>query len=281
MGSNEDTDKVRADLAIISEVVKVAGTQPGIIEAGSNIGKAVLTVTKAINLTLLPLAALNYGYEKAHEYFENKFEQDLSQKASTIPADSVQAPKVSIAGPALHGLAFVHDEVDLKDMYLNLLSTAMDSRVAETAHPAFVEIIKQLTAAEAKMLQSLMANRNSRGIVEIRSVVDESSWSSSWQIVARHVMDLKDSSTGERVADPEFPTMIDNWTRLGIVEVDYTVYLDNDDYRWVTERPEHRDGIAKEEDKNRKIIFQKGVIRPTDLGMRFAHAVGITPSPES
>jgi hypothetical protein len=37
-------------------------------------------------------------------------------------------------------------------MYANLLAAAMDKNTADGAHPAFVEIIKQLTSDEAKLI---------------------------------------------------------------------------------------------------------------------------------
>ncbi len=42
-------------------------------------------------------------------------------------------------------------------MYLNLLASAMDDRVAKSVHPGFVEIIKQLNANEAKLLRTVLA----------------------------------------------------------------------------------------------------------------------------
>jgi hypothetical protein len=42
-------------------------------------------------------------------------------------------------------------------MYVNLLATAMDRQTAEKAHPAFVEIIRQLTPDEARLMSHLVA----------------------------------------------------------------------------------------------------------------------------
>jgi hypothetical protein len=56
---------------------------------------------KAINNALLPLAAINFAFDKARAYFAEKFRQDLSEKAAAIPPEQIVEPRASIAGPAL------------------------------------------------------------------------------------------------------------------------------------------------------------------------------------
>jgi hypothetical protein len=58
------------------------------------------------------------------------------------------------------GLSYTFEEPSLKDLYLNLLATASDDRRADQAHPAFAEIIKQLTPDETKLLNSTLRNRD-------------------------------------------------------------------------------------------------------------------------
>ena len=67
------------------------------------------------------IGAVNFAFDRARQYFSERFAQDLGEKASAIPVDQIVEPKASIAGPALQGLAFSYDEPDLKEMYLNLL----------------------------------------------------------------------------------------------------------------------------------------------------------------
>ena len=139
-----------------TRVVKAAGENAQAREAAQNLGQAAVTITKTINTALLPLAAVNFAFEKARNYFSGNFQGDLLDRTKDIPLESVVDPKASIAGPALQGIAFAQDEPNLKAMYLSLIATAMDSRVAETAHPAFVEIIKQLEGEEARLLGSVL-----------------------------------------------------------------------------------------------------------------------------
>lgn len=205
-------------VALVGEIIKAAGDSPNVKEAGQNLGQSALTITKTINNALLPLAAVNFAFDKARVYFAEKFQQDISRKASTIPPEQIIEPKASIAGPALQGLAFTHEEANLKDMYLSLLATAMDGRVASEAHPAFVEIIKQLNSEEADLIRGVLQSQIPIAIVEVQltSVGIE-----GWHTLAKHLLNWTDLKTSSSVEKPKTPAMVDNWLRLGLVNVDY------------------------------------------------------------
>src|SRR5712692_5071017 len=102
----EQMKTARDGIALVGEILKAAGDNPQVKEAGANLGQTALTITKTINNALLPLAAVNFAFDKARKYFAEKFESDLSAKASAIPVECLVEPKASIAGPALQGLAF-------------------------------------------------------------------------------------------------------------------------------------------------------------------------------
>jgi hypothetical protein len=150
MIDKDSIDTVASATNAVGEIIKAAGDSQEAKQAGSNIGKAAVTITAAINNCLLPIAAVNYGFEKARFYFNNFFQTDIKAATADIPEEDLIEPKPSIAAPALQALAFAHEEPDLKDLYLKLLACAMDSRNSSKAHPAFVEIIRQLTARSFK-----------------------------------------------------------------------------------------------------------------------------------
>lgn len=261
-----------AGKAVVGELIRAARDSPEVMEAGRELGEAARTVAKTINNALLPLAAVNFAFDKARAYFADTFQSDLSNKAEAIPPEYVVEPKSSIAGPALQGLAFTHEEPNLKEMYLSLLATAMDGRKVGDAHPAFVEIIKQLTSEEAQLLRNLLSLSHTIPIVEIRRTV---SGERGWHILARHLVNFRNTA-GAPVQDPAVPAMIDNWIRLGLVDVDYTRHLTAEEaYTWVEERPEYNHFRAQHESEKVKISIQKGVIRRTALGTQFARAVGM------
>ena len=70
--------------------------------------------------------------------------------------------------------------------------------------------------------------------------------------------------------------MIDNWIRLGLIEVEYDITLtDVALYQWVEQRPEFLYFQKLYENDNRKITSQKGILAPTELGKLFAKAIGL------
>ena len=65
-----------------------------------------------------------------------------------------------ISGPTLEALRYAYDEKELREMYENLLASAMDNRISTQVHPAFVDAIKQMTPVEAKIIDAIVQNNN-------------------------------------------------------------------------------------------------------------------------
>lgn len=260
-------------VGVVVEILRAAGDDPKVKEAASNLGTTAVTLTKAINNVLIPLAAINFAIDKAKTYFSERFPNDLAEKAASIPAENIVEPKASIAGPALQGLAFTHEELELKDMYLSLLATAIDSRVAGNAHPAFVEIIRQLSGEEAELIKPALRAQSPIPIVQLRSKQVNGT---SYNTVMRHLLDLHDPETQVPIQNNRLPAMIDNWIRLGLVEVLYDTYLTAEGrYSWAEERPEFVELSAKLNSNERVLEAKRGIISRTELGKQFAAAVGI------
>jgi hypothetical protein len=270
----DDSLKVAKDgISLVAEVIKAAGDNPKVKEAAGNLGHTAVTLTKTINNVLVPLAAINFAFDKARAYFSGKFQQEIAEKAESIPPEYIVEPKASIAGPTLQGLAFTHEEPDLKEMYLNLLATAMDGRSASTAHPAFVEIIKQLDSEDARLVRSALQSPSAMPIVQIHRKVNGGT---GYHVLAQHVLNLTDTATETPVEDPQLPAMIDNWIRLGLVEVAYDKHLtDPTNYAWADQRPEFLRLSQTPQPDGATVEYQKGILQRTELGKRFAKAIGL------
>lgn len=273
MTTDDSIKTARDGVALVGEILKVAGDNPNVKEAGQNLGKTALTITKTINNALLPLAAVNFAFDKARVYFSEKFQQEISTKTSTIPPEQIIEPKASIAGPTLQGLAFTHEEPNLKEMYLSLLATAMDGRVAADAHPAFVEVIRQLSSEDAKLIRGALQSPVAIPIIEVRlTTVGQQ----GYQTLARHVLNLSNSTTEAPVENPELPAMVDNWVRLGLVNVDYeTKLIDAVAYEWVDQRPEVVRLRQTYENETQKLNIAHGILERTAFGIQFARAVSL------
>ena len=178
-------------------------------------GKALGTVGKAVNAALMPIRGLVWGMEKIEEFMKFK----LSENLKDVPPENIQTPDPSVAGPAIESLRFTGHKESLADMYACLLATSMDKTTAKSAHPGFVEIIRNLSSDEAKIL-SHMANIKALPIVDIRKeAINRSGGSTVSQFVCSvghdagcEHSDLQDS-------------YLKNLERLGLIDVRRDMHL--------------------------------------------------------
>ncbi|WP_444894380.1 DUF4393 domain-containing protein [Microbulbifer sp. JMSA004] len=138
-----DTAKTLNVGAVVPELYKDA-----ISPAAKEIGKGLQTIAKAANLALRPVAGLVWGYEKIEDYIAS----ELPKKIRSKDPKKIVTPELHLAGPLLESLKFTGYQDILREMYLHLLATSMDKDAAIRAHPTFVEIIRQLSPDEAKLL---------------------------------------------------------------------------------------------------------------------------------
>ena len=243
-------------------VLSLASDAPELAEAGRSAARSVLTVTNAVENVLLPLAAVNFAVVKAQNYFKQKFPEDIAEVTRDVPPDGVVEPKASVAAPALQGLAFSHEEPDLKAMYLNLLRTAMDARTTATAHPAYVDIIRQMTAIEAQWFKAII---EAGSHLPIANLVKREG-----KLRTLLLPDLLDSldQDGEPVVVPALPEAIGNWQRLGLMTVTYDQALPIS-YDWVKIRPEY----VKQITTHVNPVVENGIIRLSPFGRSFVAAV--------
>ncbi|MDJ0337935.1 DUF4393 domain-containing protein [Cryobacterium sp. PH31-O1] len=264
MTQDQPLKNAKAIVNLTTDIMQIAKENPDAQEAGQYAAKSLKIVAQTVHTVLLPLAAANFAILHFADYMKNKFEKELADLTGTIPPESLISPKPSVAGPAIQGLAFTHEEQSLKDMYLNLIATAMDGRISERAHPAFVEIVKQLDGREANTLRSLLRGSEMLAIVEIRTS------ESAWNVLERNIIDLKRPS-GEPAVSPEYAVWIDNWVRLGLFELTFMSFLSSPHaYDWVESRPEYQ--LYKGD--NALPILAKGVLKRTSFGDQFAEAIG-------
>ncbi|PLY11236.1 MAG: hypothetical protein C0626_01305 [Arcobacter sp.] len=267
---DEGIDSTKKITEVVGELIKHAGDTPEIKESGKNLGQAALTITKTINNALLPLAAINYSFDKAKKYFSEKFEKDMEKKASKILEEDLVEPKASIAGPTLQGLAFSHEENNLKEMYLSLLTTAMNKKEADNAHPAYVEIIKQLTSSEANLLKLIL---NYSVYLPICQIIERNTKNNSEQIIKNHITNVK----GTEKDIKKIPASIENFIRLGLIKISYSQHLvDLKSYIWIESLPIYKEIVASNIDSHLNITYKKGYIAQTDLGIEFSKAVGLS-----
>ena len=127
--------------------------------------KTVYTLSKTINVALIPLSLLIWGYEKIEKTINN----DLEKKLKNIPEEDIVTPDPRVAGPLIESLKYTAQEDELREMYTNLLASSMNKKKNSDVHPSFVEIIKQLLPDEAKLIKEISNfNNGTHGLLGIR-----------------------------------------------------------------------------------------------------------------
>lgn len=246
---------------------ELAAESPNMKAAAESYARRV-AIKQAVLLRVYQPLALFLGVSR--DYFDTEFHEDMAKKLAEIPEEYLATPSPSVAIPAMQGLSYSLEEPNLKEMYLNLLATATDDRMKENAHPSFADIIKQLSPREASLLLDTLRS-GLLPVVRLMRTVEEGV---SGVLMVNYLLPLADTNTGELAEEPSLPVWIDNWIRLGLIEVDYGRYLaDEDRYAWVEGRPEF---VRLEQDDQRGkdgIDVGRGSLRATDFGARFLAAV--------
>ena len=258
-GKVEDTAKAVKGIAEAVPIYQDLA-QPAVRE----LGKGLHTAAKTIHIVLAPVKALVWGYEQLEDFLSSK----VAEKLSETPQDEIVGPKPHVAGPALEALRYAGHEEALRELYANLLAASMDIKTASMAHPSFVEIIKQLTPDEARLL-SHFASAHRLPIITV--------WTDMREPGQGGVEVLVNFSLFGRDAQCEHshltPSYLDNLARLGLIEMPDSHYTAPGAYDELENHPtvtEVKNQVANMEDRNARI--DRGLIQITQLGRQFIKA---------
>ena len=160
-----DESTIRDTAETIKGIVQAVPIYQDVMQpAAKEVGTALQTVAKTLHILLAPVSGLVWGYEKIKDFVS----ETVAAKLQGVPEDELRQPEPHVAGPVLEALRYTGYQEDLRAMYANLLATSIDSATSLNAHPAFVEIIKQMSPDEALIVKSL-SGLHVRPKIDIRS----------------------------------------------------------------------------------------------------------------
>jgi len=76
-----------------------------------------------------------------------------AQQLMCIPEERLSIEKPRVAAKVIEEARYAINEPEVQEMFANLLAASMDKERANLAHPAFIEVIRQLDPDEAKILK--------------------------------------------------------------------------------------------------------------------------------
>jgi hypothetical protein len=209
------TDEQSEKDKVLSSIYKDA-----LSPAAREIGR---TLAGAIRIALSPANFIVWSFDYAAEFAAEKVKEILNRR--NVPPDRVIPPRPETAAPIINALRIGDQDAVLRDLYLNLLATAMDRDFADQAHPAFLEIIKQLSPDEARaiglfcFLEATGAPRS----FPLVSVIGKMPEGGFVQALSNFSILGSEAGCGHEL----MPGAIDNLVRLGLSVVRYDQELDD------------------------------------------------------
>ena len=116
-------------------------------------GKTLALIPRAINAALVPLRQ----WIAEREYKLAETEKLLAQKLEHVGKEKIVTPEAYVAVPALQAISYSMNSEELRNLYANLLAKAMNSDTKNSVHPAFVEIIKQMSPIDVHILEDVFS----------------------------------------------------------------------------------------------------------------------------
>lgn len=229
-------------------------------------GKALQTVGRTVNAALLPVRGLVWGIEKIEEFVQTK----VSKKLADTPVENICTPDPAVAGPALESLRYTGHKESLSELYANLLASAMDKETARTAHPGFVEIIRNMSSDEARLLEYII-KADVAPLVDIKRVFTKT----QGELKVQELISTLGSDAGCEHRDLTSSYLI-NLERLGLIEIPRDSFLTKPDaYDRIINDPPVKaiiDELNKNGGDESKGDLNKYYVRGTVFGKQFYRA---------
>ncbi|ANF09060.1 DUF4393 domain-containing protein [Klebsiella pneumoniae] len=270
MSDDESKSSNVADIAnAVAAVAKeVPIYQDALQPAAQEVGKALGTVAKLVNVALAPVSALVWGYDQIREFTATK----VAEKLKDVPPEKIITPSPNVAGPAIEALRYTGHEESLSEMYASLLATAMNRDTIQKAHPAFVDIIKQLTPDEARIVRGFSAVESINPLISIKATsTPNKKITDGYKIVLRNFSLIGEHAGCEHIQ--LVSAYLDNLIRMGLCQIpEGLIYTDDE---WYMPLINHKTVVCLRDEltkNNRESDIKKSMLMVTDFGRQFAEA---------
>ena len=85
--------------------------------------------------------------------YKEKYKEKIYTKVQKIPAEYLTNPQINIVGPAIEASKYYFEEEYYQEMFANLIAASCNVNQKSKIHPSYVDIIKQLSPLDAKILE--------------------------------------------------------------------------------------------------------------------------------
>lgn len=179
------------------------------------------TLEGVVRVALAPVTAMVWGYKKIAAFLDKAIPAYFEKRR--IAKEKIKSPDPAVAVPILCAMTYTSHREEIRDMFVNLLGASMNADSTDS-HPSFVEIIKQITPDECRMLKYLHSDSR-MPIVKYRYKVDENGGEADLTPYFSDICQRADCELPQK-----FPEYLDNLHRLGLVEIFYDRFLTDEKY---------------------------------------------------
>ena len=247
--------------------------------AARQVGQALETAARCIHIAMAPISALVWSYDSLKDFLSTR----VAAKLQNVPPERIQSPPPNVVGPALEALRYTGHQEPLSELFANLLATSLDADTCEHAHPSFVDIIKNLSPDEARIIR-VFASRTIHPVIDVRIHLKDAQ---GYDVRVRNFSFIGREAECEH---PKLtPSYLGNLARLGLIDLPDKAMgvprLTGDELYAELEADSEIDEIRAEaaHDETRLVIV-KGICELTDFGEQFCNACVIdknaVPTPE-
>lgn len=257
-------------IKVIAEVAKEQSKeiyQDGFKGSIQEVGQSLQTVVGLFNnVVLYPLKKANISYK----YKLEQFEKDLIRRMNEIPSENIIEPPLNIVGSVIESLKYTFDTNELREMYMNLLTSSMDISKIQYAHPSYVDIIRQMTPLEAKILKKIVSEGRGIECSKITFNFEDKYFSKAMPKIFSPTLKIED------ISPFLISSSIENLCRLGLIRHSTTSWITNFNYEDLKKDPYVVEVFnllkSNNPDKDINIKVTKECISMNDFGENFSNA---------
>lgn len=220
---------------------------------------------------LSPTEATEMAFAIFREYFPQLRQEALKEihiivenELRKIPAMNIQHPSAKIAVPLLQN-ASITEDTNLREMYGKLLAGDMNKQTKSSVHPAYVEIINQMSSDDAKLFRRIVEIQDSVPVARVTFVFGDS--------YLTNVMPHYFSPFFPDWDPWKFSMCVENLARLNVFHF-FEGTVNTYDYEKIKQEPfvTERFEFAKKHNPSRELSIElvKYVIQMNDFGRAFS-----------
>ena len=251
------------------------------------------SVDKAVeNLTDTPTAVLGKGFaaifslvfdpiihlddKRKARYLHNLniYKQELDNSLAAIPKENlIEEPKLQIAAQALEDSKYCIEEPVLREMFAKLIASASDRTKADTVHPSFSTIIKQMSPQDATTLQRIKLCADKYGPFLPIAKFNFAKSGMEGTVAFTYDIIIPDSSDVSKIISfKSLSTLL----ALGLIDIDYSHSLTaKDAYEHFEQYADASGYRAQVKQAGGKLKLKKGICELTPYGQNFVNACGL------